>query len=104
MRVVIQRVSKAEVKVNGTVKGSCKLGLLILAGIEEADTEEDAIWLSGKIVNLRIFSDEQDKMNLSVKDVRNTGGQPVYITCKYSKRKSPFLHFSSPARKSASFI
>ena len=69
MRVVIQRVSKAEVKVDNIVKGACGIGLLILCGIEEADTEEDAVWLSAKIAGLRIFSDAEGKMNLSVRDV-----------------------------------
>jgi D-tyrosyl-tRNA(Tyr) deacylase len=75
MRVVIQRVTKAEVKVEGAIIGACKLGLLILAGVEEADTEEDASWLSAKITNLRIFDDAEGKMNLSVKDVN--GGMLV---------------------------
>jgi D-tyrosyl-tRNA(Tyr) deacylase len=75
MRVVIQRVSKAEVKVEGKIIGACELGLLILTGIEEADTEDDAAWLSPKIAGLRIFSDEQSKMNLSVKDMN--GGMLV---------------------------
>ena len=75
MRVVIQRVTKADVKVDGKVIGECGIGLLILAGIEEADTEEDAAWLSAKITGLRIFGDEQGKMNLSVKDVN--GGMLV---------------------------
>jgi D-tyrosyl-tRNA(Tyr) deacylase len=69
MRVVIQRVSKAEVKVGTIVKGACGPGLLILCGIEEVDTEEDAIWLSAKIAGLRIFGDAEGKMNLSVRDV-----------------------------------
>jgi D-tyrosyl-tRNA(Tyr) deacylase len=69
MRVVIQRVSKAEVKVGNEIKEACSIGLLILCGIEEADTEDDAAWLSAKIAGLRIFGDSEGKMNLSVKDV-----------------------------------
>lgn len=69
MRVVIQRVSKASVTVDGNIIGACKLGLLLLVGIEEADTQEDVTWLSQKIANLRIFNDAEGKMNLSVKDV-----------------------------------
>ncbi len=69
MKVVIQRVSSASVSVDNIVKGSCGNGLLILAGIGELDTEEDAEWLSAKIVNLRIFNDAEGKMNLSLKDV-----------------------------------
>ncbi len=68
MRVVIQRVSEASVKVDGIVKGSIGKGLLVLAGFEEADTLEDIEWISGKIINLRIFDDEQGVMNLSLID------------------------------------
>lgn len=69
MRVVIQRVSKASVVVDGKTIGACSKGLLILVGIEEADTQDDINWLSQKIINLRIFNDAEGKMNLSVKDV-----------------------------------
>lgn len=68
MKAVIQRVSKASVTINGQIKSSINNGLLILLGIEDADTNEDIEWLSAKIINLRIFADEQDIMNLSVKD------------------------------------
>jgi D-tyrosyl-tRNA(Tyr) deacylase len=68
MRVVIQRVSKAGVTIDGKLKSSISKGLLILAGIEDADGTEDIEWLSGKIVNLRIFNDAEGVMNLSVKD------------------------------------
>lgn len=69
MRAVIQRVSKASVKVEGKVTGSIEKGLLLLIGIEDADTAEDIQWLSSKIVSLRIFGDEAGVMNLSVKEV-----------------------------------
>ncbi len=69
MRVTIQRVSEASVIVNGQVKSSIGNGLLVLAGFEEADTQEDLEWMSSKIVNLRIFQDGNEQMNLSVKDV-----------------------------------
>src|SRR5215210_3266654 len=69
MRVVIQRVSKANVTVEGKVTGKIESGLLVLLGIEDADGEEDIKWLSGKIVNLRIFNDEHGVMNKSVIDV-----------------------------------
>ncbi len=68
MKAVIQRVSKASVTINGQIKSSINAGLLILLGIEDADTNEDIEWLSAKIINLRIFADEQGIMNLSVKD------------------------------------
>ena len=70
MRAIIQRVSEASVIINGKLKSSIGLGLLILLGIEDADTNEDIEWLSAKITNLRIFNDENDVMNLSVKEVK----------------------------------
>lgn len=69
MRVVIQRVTEASVRVDGKVTGAINKGLLILVGIEDADTQEDIDWLTKKIVGLRIFDDENDVMNLSVGDV-----------------------------------
>ena len=69
MRAVIQRVSEASVKVNGEITGSIQGGLLVLVGIEDADTMEDIQWLSGKIINMRIFNDADGVMNRSVKDV-----------------------------------
>ncbi len=69
MRVVIQRVSEASVKVNGEIIGHIKTGFLVLIGIEDADTEEDAEWLSQKIANMRIFDDENGQMNKSLANV-----------------------------------
>lgn len=69
MRIVIQRVSEAAVRVDGNVTGSIEKGLLVLMGIEDADTKEDIEWLSNKIVNIRIFDDADGVMNLSVKDI-----------------------------------
>lgn len=69
MRTVIQRVSKASVTIEGNLKSSIGLGLLVLLGIEEADTNEDIEWLSAKICNLRIFNDENGVMNLPVKEI-----------------------------------
>ncbi|MCW3106654.1 MAG: D-tyrosyl-tRNA(Tyr) deacylase [Segetibacter sp.] len=69
MRVVIQRVSKASVKVDGKITGEIDSGLLVLVGIEDSDTKEDIIWLSNKIVQMRIFADEKGVMNKSVQDV-----------------------------------
>lgn len=66
MRVVIQRVSSASVTINGTIKGSISNGLLILLGIEPEDNKDDIDWLANKIVNLRIFNDEQGVMNRSL--------------------------------------
>ncbi len=69
MRVVIQRVSWASVKVDGIKRGEVGPGLLVLLGIEDADTDEDVQWLAAKILNLRIFNDYEGVMNLSVKDI-----------------------------------
>ena len=69
MRVIIQRVSEASVTIRSQVRGAIQRGLVLLLGVEEADTEEDIVWLSRKIVRLRIFNDEKGVMNLSVKDV-----------------------------------
>lgn len=70
MRVVIQRVTQASVKVNDAVVGSINNGLMVLLGIEDADTKEDIEWLSNKILNLRIFNDEQNVMNKSLLDIQ----------------------------------
>ena len=77
MRVVIQRVLEASVVVNEKVVGSIQNGLLVLLGIEDADTEEDINWLSNKIVGLRLFDDAEGVMNLSVKDI---GGDILLIS------------------------
>jgi D-aminoacyl-tRNA deacylase len=68
MRAVIQRVAQAGVTINNQIRSSIKKGLLVFAGIEDADTQEDINWLSTKIVNLRIFDDEDGVMNCSVKE------------------------------------
>lgn len=69
MRVVIQRVSRASVSVEGAEVSSILLGLMVLAGFEPGDTGEDLDWMSAKIANLRIFGDERGVMNLSVREV-----------------------------------
>lgn len=69
MRAVIQRVTSASVAIDGTVKSAIQNGLLVLVGIEDADTNEDMEWLSNKIINLRIFDDENKVPNISVKDI-----------------------------------
>ncbi len=77
MRTVIQRVSRASVTIDGKINGQIENGLLVLLGIEDADTDEDIQWLSAKIVNMRIFDDADGVMNLSVKD---TGGAILLIS------------------------
>ena len=69
MRAVIQRVSKASVTIDKKIYSQIKNGLLVLVGIEDGDTAEDIEWLSGKIVNLRVFNDDNGVMNVSVKDI-----------------------------------
>jgi len=69
MRAVIQRVSKASVTIDNKIYSQINNGLLVLLGIEDADTAEDVEWLSGKIVNLRVFDDGNGVMNVSVKDI-----------------------------------
>lgn len=69
MRAVIQRVSECSVTVDEKIVGSISTGLLVLLGIEDADTVEDMEWLSNKIINLRIFNDENNVMNKSVMDI-----------------------------------
>lgn len=77
MRAVIQRVSEANVIIGGHTKGAIRHGLAVLLAVEEADTAEDIEWLSGKIVRMRIFDDEQGVMNRSVQEV---GGDILLIS------------------------
>lgn len=69
MRIVIQRVAEASVTVEGSITGAIQNGMLVLLGIEDADTDEDITWLSNKIVNLRIFNDENGVMNRGIKEI-----------------------------------
>ena len=69
MRFVIQRVSEASVKIDGAIYSEIEKGFLVLVGIEEADTKEDADWLCQKLIGMRIFSDADDKLNLSMQDI-----------------------------------
>ena len=108
MRVVIQRVSHASVKVKGEYTGRIGKGLLLFIGIEDADTKEDASWLSSKIVQLRIFDDDAGVMNLSVKDVEGEvmvvsqftlhaatkkGNRPSYIKASKPDTAVPLYDF-----------
>lgn len=77
MRAVIQRVTEASVTIDGTITGAIQTGLLVLVGIEDADTNEDIQWLSSKIINLRIFNDDNGVMNVSVKD---NGGDILLVS------------------------
>lgn len=77
MKAVLQRVSEASVTIDGEKVADINVGILVLIGIEDADAEEDIDWLSNKIINLRIFNDENGVMNLSVKDV---GGDIIIVS------------------------
>lgn len=92
MRAVVQRVSRAEVRVDQKTVGKIGKGILVLLGIGQEDDEQDLQWLADKVMNLRIFEDENDKMNLSVLDV---GGQVLVVSqftlygdCRKGKRPS----------------
>ncbi|MDQ3143108.1 MAG: D-aminoacyl-tRNA deacylase [Bacteroidota bacterium] len=77
MRLVIQRVSCAEVKIDGALHAQIGLGLLVLLGIEENDKEEDGEWLINKMTQMRIFTDKNELMNLSVEDI---GGEILLVS------------------------
>ena len=77
MKLVVQRVKRARVSVGGATVGECKEGLMLLLGVAMGDTREDADALAKKLLGLRIFTDEQDKMNLSVRDI---GGEALVVS------------------------
>ncbi len=87
MRAIIQRVSKAEVSINNEIHGSINKGLMVLFGIENSDSKEDIVWMANKLIGLRIFSDSEGKMNLSVKEI---GGNILVV--------SQFTLFASTAK------
>ena len=98
MRAVVQRVSSSKVTVDGEVTGEINKGLLVLLGVTHEDTSKDVDYIIDKVLNLRIFEDENEKMNLSLKDV---GGEllvvsqfTLYGDCRKGRRPS----FSSAAR------
>ena len=99
MRVVLQRVSFANVEINKEIKGKCKNGFLVLLGVKQGDTEKEADFLASKVANLRVFSDENDKMNLSLLDI---GGEALvisnftlYADCSHGRRPS-FINAEKP--------
>ena len=100
MRAVIQRVTQASVEIEKKVKGQIEKGLLLLVGICPDDTEEDLKWLATKVTQLRIFSDEQDKMNLSVQDVQGDilviSQFTLYANTKKGNRPS-YINAAPPA-------
>ncbi len=98
MRLVIQRVSEASLTVDGQKQGNMKKGLVVLIGIEEADTEEDATWLAGKACSMRIFSDEDGKMNLSLSDIAGSLMIVSQFTLHASTKKGNRPSFIKAAR------
>ncbi len=109
MRAVIQRVAKASVTIDGSVYAQIGKGLLVFLGIEDIDTIEDVQWLSGKIVNLRIFDDENGVMNCSAKETKRSillvsqftlhastkkGNRPSYIRASKPDRAIPLYDYA----------
>ena len=99
MRVVIQRVKHSSVKVDEEIIGKIDAGLLVLLGIKEGDTEKDVIWLSNKVASLRIFEDENGKMNKELKDINGSilliFQFTLYGDCVKGKRPS-FIQAARP--------
>ncbi len=100
MRLVVQRVKESNVKVDNKIVGQINKGFLVLLGIKSTDTKKDADYLVRKLINLRIFSDENDKMNLALKDV---GGELLIISqftlygdCKRSGNRPSFSDSAKP--------
>lgn len=116
MRVVIQRVSEASVEVDNKIVGEIKQGLMLLIGVDESDENTDADWLVKKILDVRVFSDEDGKMNHSVKDINGEilcisqftlisdykkGNRPSYIKAARPDKAIPlFEYFKEEMKKS----
>jgi D-tyrosyl-tRNA(Tyr) deacylase len=98
MRAVVQRVAQATVTINGVVQGAIQLGLAVLLAVEETDTTEDIEWLSGKIVRLRVFNDENGVMNRSVQDAQGGILLVSQFTLFASTRKGNRPSYSRSAR------
>jgi D-tyrosyl-tRNA(Tyr) deacylase len=108
MRVIIQRVSEASVKIDGEIKSAIQIGFLVLLGIEIEDTTDDADYLIQKLINLRVFSDQDGKMNLSLTDVNGDllivsqftlhavtkkGNRPSYIKAARPEQAIPLYEY-----------
>lgn len=100
MRLVVQRVSNASVKVDNKTVGQINKGFLVLLGIKSTDTKKEADYLVRKLINLRIFSDENDKMNLALKDVSGElliiSQFTLYGDCKRSGNRPSFTDSAKP--------
>lgn len=108
MKAVIQRVSQSSVTINAEIVAQIQQGLLVLVGIEDADNQEDVNWLTSKIANLRIFADQNEVMNLSLKDIEGEmiivsqftlqaltkkGNRPSYIKASKPEIAIPLYEF-----------
>lgn len=116
MKIVIQRVSESSVKVDGKIVGEIGTGFMLLCGIDESDENEDVDWLVKKILDLRIFGDEEGKLNLSIKDIQGEilcisqftliadykkGNRPSFIKAAKPDKAVPlFEHFKTELKKS----
>ena len=116
MKIVLQRVSEASVKVEGKIVGKIDEGLMLLIGVDETDDQQDADWLVKKIIDVRIFSDEAGKMNRSVKDINGEilcisqftlisdykkGNRPSFIKAAKPEKAIPlFEYFKEELKKS----
>lgn len=116
MKIVVQRVKEANVKVDNEIVGKISEGLMLLIGVDEEDDNNDADWLIKKIIDLRIFSDQDGKMNLSVKDISGEilcisqftlisdykkGNRPSYIKAAKPEKAIPlFDYFKQEIKKS----
>ncbi len=116
MKIVIQRVSESNVKVDGQIVGEISQGVMLLVGIQEEDEKTDADWLVQKILNLRIFGDEEGKLNLSVQDIKGEilcisqftliadykkGNRPSFIKAARPDKAIPlFEYFKNELKKS----
>jgi D-aminoacyl-tRNA deacylase len=98
MRAVIQRVSNASVSIGGKVRSAIEKGMVILLGIEESDSMEDVEWLTGKIIRLRIFDDENGVMNISIKDDDGNAIVVSQFTLHASTRKGNRPSYIKAAR------
>jgi len=98
LRTVIQRVSEASVSIEGNIHGKIDMGFLVLLGIEELDTEEDADFLIGKLTGMRVFSDLEGKMNLSIQDVQGAFLVVSQFTLHASTKKGNRPSFIKAAR------
>lgn len=100
MRLLIQRVKEASVTVNGTIIGSISKGFLVFLGIHKNDTLEDIPWLINKLMHLRVFEDDQGKMNLNIHDIRGelliVSQFTLYANCQNGRRPD-FISSASPS-------